>query len=188
MTGLLLALVLGPAHAVDIYVNGVLVTGLKDQVLEDVTVSFDAAGDVYIDAPQVRIGRSGTTTRTVEPEEAPVVVTDVPIGRWWLVARDHGSTGAEIDVRVNGDLVRVLRSGEPQVLVDLAPYLHRGENQVTLTARATGPVTGDPPQVWVGAGSNDSGVLELTRPEITFTPGEQDLAVGITQVHALVID
>ncbi len=188
MTGLLLAFVLGPAHAVDVYVNGVLVSGLKDQVLEEVTVTFDASGDVYIDAPQVRIGRSGSEPRTVEPAQPPVVATDVPLGRWWLVARDTGSTGGEIDVRVNGVLVRVIRSGEPQVLVDLAPFLHRGENQVTFTARATGPVTGDPLQVWVGAGSNDGGMLELGRPEITFSPGEQDLAVGITQVYTLVID
>ncbi len=185
---ILLAIALGLAQGADVYVNGVLVSGLKDQVLEDVTVTFDAQGDVHIDAPNVRIGRSGTTTREVEAPEPVERPTDVPLGRWWLVAQDDGSQGVEIDVRVNGELVRVLRSGERQVLVDLAPFLHRGENQVTLTGRSIGPVAGDPLQVWVGAGSTASGVLELTRPEITFAPDAVDLVAGVTRVHTLVID
>jgi len=180
-----------PAGAVDVYVNGVLVNGLQDQVLDDVTVTFDAKGDVRIDAPNVRIGRSSAPAppETQEaPVEAPPVPTDVPAGRWWLVATDGGSKGVEIDVRINGELVQVITSGQAQVLVDLAPYLHRGPNQLTLTARATGRVSGKPLTVYVGTGSNQTGVLELGRPQVSFAPSAVEVGQGLTRVYSLTVD
>ena len=187
-----LALLLSPAAlAVDVYINGVLVTGLENKTLSGVSVTFDAAGDVRIDAPNVTIGRSSTPTPQTTAEPAPETSsppTSVPPGRWWLVAEDPGSVGVQVDVRVNGELVQVVASGGPQVLVDLAPYLHRGPNQVTLTARAQGKVGSKPLSVYVGTGSTTTGVLELGSPEIRFAPDRDSVRQGVTQVYTLTVD
>ncbi len=187
-----LALLWSPvALAVDVYVNGVQVNGLKDQVLEEVTVTFDADGDVRIDAPNVSVGRSSVAV-VPEPEPPPLpeaaVASNVPPGRWWLVSADDRSQGVEIDVRLNGDLVRVIRSGEAQVLVDLAPYLHRGPNQVTLTARSQGRQGSRILTVYLGSGDNVDGVLELDSPEVTFAPDKDEVRDGVTRVFSLTID
>ncbi len=191
MSAALLLGLLPTALAVDVYVNGVLVNGLEDQVLTDVTVTFDANGDVRIDAPNVKIGRSSTTTTSEappEPHESPLADNGVPPGRWWLVVTDEGSEGVQIDVRVNGELVRVVGSGEAQVLVDLAPHLQRGTNQLTLTARADGRVGGKPLKVYVGTGSTESGVLELGRPQVSFAPSADEVSEGVTRVFTITVD
>jgi hypothetical protein len=178
------------AEPVHVYVNGVLVNGLQDQVLSDVTVTFDEHGDVRIDAPNVKIGRSSTPALAEAPpaQTDAFLSSDVPLGRWWLVASDTGSRGVQIDVRVNGQLVRVVASGEPQLLVDLGPHLHRGPNQLTLTARAQGRPGGDPLKVYVGTGSNQTGVLELGQPQVTFAPTADEVREGVTRVYSVTVD
>jgi hypothetical protein len=178
-------------YAVAVYVNGVLVNGLKDQVLQDVTVTFDANGDVRIEAPWVRIGRSSAPVVANSEPESPAaepVSTDVPTGRWWLVATDAGSIGVQIDVRVNGDLVQVIESGDPQIVLDLAPFLRRGPNQISMTARALGEPGTQPLTVYLGSGSTQTGVLELGNPEITFAPDQEDVGAGVTRVYTVTID
>ena len=189
--GLLALLLASTAQAVDVYVNGVLVNGLEDQVLQDVTVTFDANGDVRIDAPNVKIGRSSDPVVSDASESLPEVTGDpgdVPAGRWWLVAQDTGSRGVEVDVRVNGELVRVIASGEPQVVADLATHLHRGPNQITLIARSSGRTSGGGLTVYVGTGSTQTGVLELGQPVVSFTPSTEEVREGVTRVFAITVD
>lgn len=52
--GLVLA-ALTAAFATNVYINGVKATGLKGFELQDVNVTIDAKGDVYIDAPRYSI-------------------------------------------------------------------------------------------------------------------------------------
>ena len=151
------------AIAASVYVNGVRADGLREQTYQNATVTIDANGDVRITAPgyQVQAGPS-TPVRSVVPA--------LPSGadHWWLVTEDSGSTGHIVQVTVNGTLVQVIRSGEPQRILDLSRWLHPGANQIHIQSDSTASA-GGALFVYVGAGPEQSGTVELARPAISYT-------------------
>ena len=144
--------------ATEVRLNGVLVNGLAGQTLEDVDVRFDAEGNVWIDAPRYRVD-------AVEPAQAGA---KVPTERFWLVSQDAESHGHAVDVEVNGALIRTIRSGDPAVILDLAPFLRPGPNEVVLRAAAAPGATGGPLSVHVGEGSNRGGTIDLVNPDASL--------------------
>lgn len=154
------ALVGGLAHAggPKVYVNGVPAAGLGGQTLEDVDVRFDADGNIWIDAPRYRIESSG---------QAPVTGT-VPPARYWLVSQDAGSKGHVVEVLVNGTAVATIRSGQAPVIMDLAPHLRMGANQLELRAQAAPDATGGALSVHVGSGENRGGTIDLVNPDVSL--------------------
>jgi hypothetical protein len=161
LIGLYLGLVgtVGVATAGDVYVNGVRSDGLKGQEFKDVSVRFDTNGDVWIDAPRYRVERQDGA-----PPPDPAAV---PEARYWLVTQDDGSRGHTVDVTVNGELVKKVRSGDKQLILDLRPWLRPGPNAVAFSAVGS-PAGGGALQLHVGTGSSQSGTLVLDDPEITF--------------------
>jgi len=144
--------------AAEIRLNGVLVNGLAGQTLEDVDVRFDAEGNVWIDGPRYRVD-------AVEPVRAGA---PVPTERFWLVSQDSDSRGQAVDVEVNGKLIRTVRSGDAAVILDLAPFLRRGANEVVLRAAAAPGATGGPLSVHVGEGANRGGTIDLVNPDASL--------------------
>jgi hypothetical protein len=63
-----------PLNAV--YLNGENIVGLRNQTLEGVNVRFDAAGNIYIDAPHYEIHRD-STFHPLLPDETPQYSKDV---------------------------------------------------------------------------------------------------------------
>ncbi len=55
-----------PAWAIDVYLNGVLITGVRNQEFENATVTLDEDGNVRIHAPQYRVERADTEDRGPE--------------------------------------------------------------------------------------------------------------------------
>ena len=131
------------AREARVFVNGERADGLRDVVLEEVSVRIDAKGDIYITAPQYEVGGVSGDTAT---EAAPA-------GTWWLVVEDFGSKALEIQVTVNGRPVATVRSGQGAAPLDLAPWLHRGVNQVEVRAPAATAASGGPLSVAVVQGA-----------------------------------
>ena len=179
MLGFLIA---GTALAGSVFVNGVNVDALRNQTFKNVTsVTLDAEGNVVIDAPGYEIqvvGTQGgvppaenTTTPDSPPMDAPPVGDPaVPISRWWLVTEDNASSGHVISIYLNGVLVRSLPSGQPQLIEDLAAYLHPGDNQVRVESSSTAP-SGGTFYVYLGSGNNDSGTVVMDTPQVQFGVG-----------------
>lgn len=71
---LLLTVSAGSAQALDVYLNGVLITGVRNQEFENATVRLDSEGNVRIHAPQYRVERADRTDRG--PEGSEVVRTE----------------------------------------------------------------------------------------------------------------
>lgn len=227
-----LALWLAAANAGDIYLNGVRADVLPVMSMENVTVRFDASGNIWIDAPMYRVSvvPSGTPAPTYAPPAAytptpapapaptsapayttspgytpvPAITpaytpsytptyapaatpasrpTPVPTigglapGGWWLVTEDNDSTGQDIEVLVNGMSVRHVRSGEPQMIVDLGDWLHHGANTVTLRA-APGTYGGGALLIYVGKGNEAGGTVRMDTPEVRYTRRAVDLGSG----------
>ena len=149
------------ARAGDLYLNGVRAESLRNVELKGVTVRIDHRGDIWITAPDHVVQVDG---RTVPPTAG-----DVPRSRFWLVTEDNASTGISLEVVVNGTLVRTIRSGDAQLILDLAPYLKAGPNTIMVNAPASRQASGGPLRLYVGTGQNDKGTVVLDNPEISFT-------------------
>lgn len=180
------------AWAGALYVNGVRADSLRNMELKDVDVRIDADGNIWVDAPRYTIevvapGDPPPVAHTPAPPvtaPAPSSPGALAAGTWWLVSDDNSSTGQVVDVYINGVLVTTLRSGDPQLLMDVSRYLHRGNNQVLFTARPGQP-GGGLLDLYLGSGSNDSGTLNLNTPEITFTRRSSDSANGASRQFEL---
>jgi hypothetical protein len=150
------------AYAKDakIYVNGERADGLRDVVLESVDVRIDEKGNLWITAPQYRVG--GT--------EGEAATEAAPAGAWWLVVEDNGSTGLTIEVRINGRLATTVKSGQGGGLLDVGPWMHRGANQVVLRSEAAPASDGGPLVVKLGPGAG-GGALSSVSASFARDPG-----------------
>lgn len=169
------------ALAGSVFVNGVNVDGLRDQTFENATVTLDSQGNVIITAPNYQIQVAGGTTpptgpAATVPPPAPVPPPPPPPtggvapGRWWLVTEDNGSQGHNVDVVVNGTTVRTVRSGDAQLILDLGPWLHPGANQIRVVSNSVN-ASGGTMYVYVGAGSNAAGTVDLVHPSVQYGLG-----------------
>ncbi len=150
------------AHALDVYLNGVLITGVRDQEFENATVRLDAQGNVRIDAPHYQVEREdrtdrgpGGSDRNVEsspvtprsPTIAPQRPSSSPDGpparggaglsrRYWLVSQVNGPGMVQyrIEVRINGRLVRAVDDTQNLAPIEVTEYLRSGNNTVRVTA------------------------------------------------------
>lgn len=186
MTSLLVALWLaGSARAGSLYVNGIQADGLRNFDFTDVNVHVDDQGNIWIDAPHYKVevegpGQaqlSGPAPGAASTARVPQTANGVALGTWWLVTEDDGSTGQQVEVRVNGSLVYVVRSGQKQVILDIGPYLHKGANRITFTA-LPGTPGGGALAVYVGQGRNEAGVVYVEQPLITYVRRSTDSPTG----------
>ncbi|MFZ5477823.1 MAG: hypothetical protein ACOZNI_13695 [Myxococcota bacterium] len=147
--------------------------------------------------PQPTYGTTATTptygsapsTYAATPSYAPPApATGVPVGQWWLVTEDNASTGHTIELVVNGTFVRRIVSGEPQLILDLAPFLRPGPNTIVLNALAGPQPGGGVFNVYVGKGSNLSGTIRIDNPEIRFARRSTDNASGTTKQYTLTVN
>lgn len=177
---MLMVLWMSAVLAGQVTVNGIDVTdALRGQTFEGATVTFDEQGDIHISAPGYRIEIEGaapaetvTAPDPAPPAEppAPPAGAGVAAGRWWLATEDSGSTGHTVEVFLNGSLVRTIRSGEPQLIFDIGPWLRPGDNDVRIVSESVAP-GGGALYVYLGSGTNETGTVVLGQPDVQFGVG-----------------
>ncbi len=183
-----------------VYINGVRADLLPAVTLSNATVRFDAQGDVWIDAPGYHVqvlspGEPAVPARTPAPSGSPAQAASAgdtgsrtPVATWWLITEDDGSTGHTLEVLVNGTLVRRVASGQPQLILDVGPYLRRGANTVVLQGVPGVSPAGGPLSIYLGRGNTLSGTLRLDNPEVAFSARASDGAGGSpTQQYTLTV-
>lgn len=119
---------------------------------------------------------------TAAPAGAPAAVqpligppsTAVPPEKWWLVVEDNGSKGHALEISVNGTPVANYQSGSAPLMIDLAQFLHPGENQVDVVALASPALGGGVLHVYVAPGANQGGELVLEEPALVFSRRASD--------------
>ncbi len=176
-----------PAAAGHIYINDVQVDGLRNQDFQKVDVRIDANGDIYIEAKNYTIKLlepADGSTATPPPEQA---VAAVEPGLYWLVSEDNESIGHAVEVYVNNILVRTVRSGDAQVVVDLAPYLKRGKNIIKMNALPGPQPQGGSMHVYVGPGENRDGVIYMDDPPVDFARRSSDNGSGANETFTMEI-
>lgn len=181
MSGLLLAWI-GAALAGKIYINNLPVETLPVIEMRNVTVRFDAEGNIWIDAPNYQVRQVAPPTYLPGQPGQPgqpgaLTPSGVPVGRWWLVTEDAGSVGSAVDVMVNGQVVRRVISGQPQLIMDIGAWLRPGDNEISLLIQPGTPA-GGALSVYIGQGDNRDGTIRLGSPDVRWTRRAGDPAEG----------
>lgn len=151
--------------AVEIYLNGVQVTGAKDQVIEKAKVVLDRNGDVYITAPEYRVQELGGSSSNSSPPPAAQATTAHLTKRYYVVGdvTRPGVTGYTIQVIVNNKYLQSVSDDVAQNVVELNNYLNEGTNTVSFRAlRPAGKSSqstqaGDAFTLVLGEGKGDPG-------------------------------
>jgi hypothetical protein len=167
-------LLLASALAGDLFVNDkrILPESMAGIYLEDVNVRFDSEGNMYVDASAYQIS---VATQDSAPAPQPKTPTVVAVERWWMVTEDNATLGHAATVRVNGQAVHTVRSGDPQKLLDLAPFLQPGLNAVSIQTQSTN-AGGGSLFIYIGTGSNAGGTVTLDNPMIQMGLGPSSQA------------
>jgi hypothetical protein len=118
--------------AAEVYLNGVRITGLTNQKLQNASVELDANGDVRISAPDYKIREVDVDGKGAAPAPKPVALT----ASYFLITEvsQPNATGYQIQVIVNNKLVKTLKDDIPQNVVELNPFLSKGANTISLRA------------------------------------------------------
>jgi hypothetical protein len=157
----LVGLAAGPAGAVEVYVNGIKLTGaLKNQTFKGAEVQFDANGDVRISAPGYKI--------EVEQPGAQQAPAPKPGKQVWLVVNVPATGHYKTAVQVNGKAVAEIPATSSQYVKEITDGTQPGRNGVLFTfypqpdAPAGAPV--DAVDILVGEGEKAAdGTLTISR-------------------------
>jgi hypothetical protein len=174
------------ALAGELFVNGQVVDPreLADVKLERATIWFDTSGAIHVDAPGYNIE---VLTPVVTQASRPAPSTsDVTPARWWLVTEDSGTAGHTIEIRINGQLVQTVRSGDAQRILDVARWLHVGTNEVEIRSNSV-QAAGGSLYVYVGTGSDRSGTVVMDEPVVQFGVGS-DRSGPYSRTYTLNVD
>ena len=139
----LFALFCTPALAVDIFLNGVKITGLSDQTIDGAKVVLDKQGNVHITAAEYKVKElagATTTQPTAQPGPQPAptpVANPANLKQQYFVITEvskPGVTGYKVQLIVNNKFVKDLPDTIAQNVVELNPHLVAGDNTVSFRA------------------------------------------------------
>ncbi len=133
------------AEAVEVYFNGVKVTGgILNQKFDKVDLRFDEQGDVHITAP-------GSDFQGAAPAAPPAAAAPAapatppppaaPATKFWLVLDATTPGQYRVSVKANGQPVAEIPEGSRQWVADLTGKLAPGANAIEITFL---PVIGAP--------------------------------------------
>ena len=163
----LIGVFVASANAAEVYVNGVKVTGsLKEQAFQGVNVQFNGTGDVFINAPGIKVEM--VNGQAVVATGAPAAATTKGPVKHWIVIKNQQVGHYMMILKVNGAKVGTVASTMRQKVLDISDRLKPGQNEVEVVylPMTDAPKIGvvDAIEVIVGSGQETTnGPLTLKR-------------------------
>ncbi len=120
-----------PARGGSVYLNGVKIDGVTNQKFEKCTVTIDARGDLFIEAPGYAVQSSQAAPIT--PAQA---IPAAPSKRYFLI-KDESQPGMaqyDIDLYINSVWFKRVRSDGEQLVLDITDKLRPGPNVLHFAA------------------------------------------------------
>jgi hypothetical protein len=163
-----------PAAAVEVFLNGVKITGQKDLSLNEVDVQLDAEGNVIITSDRYKVSGTG---------EEKAAAADKLTKTYWLVSteRSPGEAHYNVEVLVNDRWVATYKSGGNQLIQDITEFLVPGQNIVVVRARKEAGFGANPKSdgeitILLGEGASEEGrfVMKRTHIKVQRRAGESD--------------
>jgi hypothetical protein len=159
------------AHAggVDVFLNGVQITGAKEQVIDKAKVVLDKSGNVHITAPDYKVKEVGTDAGSGRQPAAQT--TSAHLSKKYFVVTNitrPAMTGYQIQVIINNKFLKAISDDVPQFVLELNNYLKEGKNTVSFRAlrpegkSAQSTLASDAFSVVLGEGKgNEGGTLTI---------------------------
>ncbi|HOX43345.1 MAG TPA: hypothetical protein PK668_07095 [Myxococcota bacterium] len=125
----------GVAWARNVFLNGVRIDAVTGQKFEKCTVTIDANGDIFIDAPGYAV--QAKDGQKAQPANLPGAGSAGASKRYWLVKEENypGKTQYEIDIYINSQWWKRIRSDdEPSMVIELTKHLKPGPNVLHFAA------------------------------------------------------
>ena len=118
-----------PSEAVEVFFNGVKVTGLRQQDFVGCKVRFDDKGDVHITA-------KGYTVKQVADSDGPAKGLKSLKYSYFLVSDGHNEkdTNYEVEVFINGKSARKVLAGAGRAMSEVSAWIKPGRNSVKFIA------------------------------------------------------
>jgi hypothetical protein len=133
------------ASAGSVFLNGVNIDGVANQVFQNCTVTIDAQGNIHITAKGYAVGAPGATAPPPvvpgTPPAAQVQPAALPAAglsaRYWLVTEKAapGMSQYDVDLFINSKFVRKFLDDEEHVVMELTKYLQTGQNKLVFVAK-----------------------------------------------------
>ena len=178
------------AEVSKIFLNGVDISGLKNQTFQNATVKLDSNGNVIIVAPQYRVKgqKNSTSQSSVKPRsraraipQKTVTQSGIPTGgstskRYYLVTSFSVESRADFDIDLffNGKFYKRILSQDDQIIEEVTNLLIAGENKITMSATKN-VVSGAPIstpesylQVIVGEARMQNNQVVIERPVVNY--------------------
>jgi hypothetical protein len=157
-----------PVAALEVFLNGVQISGAKDQVIDKAKVVLDKDGNVHITAPDYKVREMSGGTNPSPPPTA--VTTNSNLKKKYFVVSEVTRikmTGYQIQIIVNNKFLKTLSDDISQHVVELNNYLKEGTN--TVSFRATRPkdksaqstLASDAFSVILGEGKGEGSTLNI---------------------------
>jgi len=151
----------GNAHAFEIYMNGVKVSGLKGQTFQGCTVRFDENGHVHITAAGYKVERVEDGGKSTAPRSG---------SKYFLVSwpsKPQGYAQYDVDVYINGKWLRKIRNHEGQVIQDVTKQISRGKVVAYFAATKSSDTrlstsAAHQTRVIIGTGTAGGGTVNIT--------------------------
>lgn len=141
----MLALLAPPAWAVEVYLNGVKLTGLKNAELSNCQVRFDANGDVQIMSPGYRLeyGSDGQPKIVGQSDMANSrQAIAKPKQRYVLVYEPNPKVNFAFEVWINGKAFRKIGLDSGRFTVEMTQDMTVGDNTLKVIAKPGDTVPG----------------------------------------------
>jgi hypothetical protein len=199
LSAALLVTLAATAEARDVYLNGVKLDSsitMKPTTFTGCDVRFDDRGDVYITAKGYQVTATPAPSAPAPavpppppppppvPPPAPLPpskpgppTVDISKKGVWLVSRQtqRGIVQYDVDVFVNGGLIRKVKSVEDPVVVEITRWIRPGENRVRMVATKNVPEKRqsmsptDTLDVILGEGTLGGATVNIERVLATFS-------------------
>ena len=164
--------------AATVYLNGVDISGVRNQTFKESTVFIDNNGDIHINSSKYKVEMvddgsepSGTTATEVEAGANPRLSS-----RYFLATKPSKDGRAQYDliVKVNGIERKLIKSGSPTIITEISAWFVKGENKVEIIAKKN-PVGGrksvssaDKLEILIGAGHEEGSIIKMDLVHISF--------------------
>ncbi len=200
---LVLALmVLAPsvAQARKVFLNGLNLDSvdLPAVTLKGCDVHIDAKGNIHITAKgyKVQVAGSSPSARRASAGSGTYKTVGSRTSRYYLVSffNKKGATQYDIEVFINGKMIRRIRARNDQVAIDITRYVKRGKkNEVIFVSRKNysgkgrlSASTMDYFRVVIGAGFESRGQIVLKRSLIETRRTAAQTRSVVTEKHYVI--
>lgn len=159
------------ATAADVYINGQKLGAVADIEMKNVSVRFDAKGDIYITAPGYDVVAPGGANQDTEMPEKKL------LGTYCMVA-DTDAPGVvpfTYELFVNGNKIGEFASDQSTVMLPLTEHIQVGKNTVGIKAHHDASRMVSPPmrrkafRIRAGEGVMTGGQCTLSTSPILYT-------------------